>query len=71
MNACKMDCMNCKHCILKKTAYENAYTNICEFESRLDSLSDEQLLERIVNKTCEWFEKGKPVVAKGEVVYDD
>lgn len=59
----KKDCLNCKHCTLKKSAYEDGYTNVCDFQDKMKSLSDEELLQRILTKECDWFEKGEPKVS--------
>lgn len=64
MTSCKKDCMNCKHCILKKMQNTKAYTNTCEFENRIKSLTMDELVERIQNGTCDWFEQGEPSVLK-------
>ncbi len=64
------DCMNCKHCTLKKMAYEDGYTNVCDFQDKIKSLSDEELLKRITTKECDWFAKGKPKV-NDELYFND
>ena len=64
MTSCKKDCMNCKHCILKKMPNTKAYTNTCEFESRIESLTMDEIEDRIQNGTCDWFEQGEPTVMK-------
>ena len=56
----KKDCINCKNCTLKKSAYENGYTTVCDFQDKIKSLSDDELLERIITKKCDWFAKGTP-----------
>lgn len=66
----KKDCMNCKHCTLKKMAYEDGYTNVCNFQDRIKALSDDELLERIITKNCGWFEKGEPTVSE-ELYFND
>lgn len=63
-------CMNCKHCTLKKCAYENGFTNTCDFENRIKELSDAELLKRILTKECDWFEKGEPKISN-ELYYND
>lgn len=66
----KKDCMNCKNCTLRPMAYNNAFTNVCDFEDKIAELLKEKLMERIKNKTCDWFEKGEPKVSN-EVYYED
>lgn len=66
----KRDCMHCKHCTLKPMAYENGITNTCDFQSRIDALSMEELKKRIVNKECEWFEAGEPKTSN-DLSYND
>ena len=64
------DCMSCKHCVLKKMAYEDGLTNTCKFEDKISKLSLDELAYRIKTKTCDWFEKGEPSYSD-EICYDD
>lgn len=66
----KKDCLNCSNCTLKKTAYEDGYTNVCDFQDKIKRLTDEELAKRIISKECDWFVKGKPKVSD-EICYCD
>lgn len=59
------DCLNCKNCILKPLDCGNGTTNACTFEDKIQTLSQQELLTRLMNNECEWFEKGSPKNSRG------
>lgn len=65
-----MNCLNCRHCVLKPMAHHEGVTNTCRLEDRLKNLSKEELLARIRNDDCPWHEKGVPEESN-EICYDD